>query len=73
MVPVNTLLLRGEGPRVATVDAQGKVKLKAVELGKDFGAKVEVISGITPNDELVLNPSDDLSDGDMVTIVKKKP
>ena len=73
VVPVNTLLLRGEGPRVATVDAQGKVKLKAVELGKDFGAKVEVISGITPNDELVLNPSDDLSDGDMLTIVKKKP
>lgn len=73
VVPVNTLLLRGEGPRVATVDAQGKVKLKAVELGKDFGAKVEVISGITPNDELVLNPSDDLSDGDILTVVKKKP
>jgi RND family efflux transporter MFP subunit len=73
VVPVNTLLLRGEGPRVASVDAQGKVKLKAVELGKDFGAKVEVLSGVSPSDELVLNPSDDLSDGDVLTVVKKKP
>ena len=72
-MPVNTLLLRGEGPRVAAVDAQGKVKLKAVELGKDFGAKVEVLSGVSPSDELVLNPSDDLSDGDILTVVKKKP
>lgn len=73
VVPVNTLLLRGEGPRVASIDAQGKVKLKAVELGKDFGAKVEVLSGVLPSDELVLNPSDNLSDGDMLTVVKKKP
>jgi RND family efflux transporter MFP subunit len=73
VVPVNTLLLRGEGPRVAVVDAQGKVSLKAVELGKDFGAKVEVLSGVSTSDEIVLNPSDNLSDGDMLTIVKKKP
>ncbi len=73
VVPVNTLLLRGEGPRVAVVDAQGKVSLKAVELGKDFGAKIEVLSGVSTSDELVLNPSDNLSDGDMLTIVKKKP
>jgi hypothetical protein len=44
-----------------------------VELGKDFGAKVEVLSGVSTSDELVLNPSDNLSDGDMLTIVKKKP
>jgi RND family efflux transporter MFP subunit len=73
VVPVNTLLLRGEGPRVAVVDAQGKVSLKTVELGKDFGAKIEVLSGISTSDELVLNPSDNLSDGDMLIIVKKKP
>jgi len=73
VIPVNTLLLRGEGPRVAVVDAKGKVSLKAVELGKDFGAKIEVLSGVSTSDELVLNPSDNLSDGDMLTIVKKKP
>ena len=72
VVPVNTLLLRGEGPRIATVDDQGIVKLHAVQLGKDFGQKVEVISGITVADKIVLNPPDGLSDGDQLVIVEKK-
>ncbi len=72
VVPVNTLLLRGEGPRVAVVDEKGVVSLKAVELGKDFGAKAEVLSGITVADRLVLNPPDGLADGDRLQVVEKK-
>ncbi len=72
VVPVNTLLLRGEGARVAVVDEQGVVTLKAVELGKDFGQKVEVLSGITVADRLVLNPPDSLSNGDQIIVVEKK-
>ncbi len=73
VVPVNTLLLRGEGPRVAVVDEKGVVSLKAVELGKDFGAKTEVLAGITVADRLVLNPPDGLADGDRLQVVEKKP
>ena len=73
VIPVNTLLLRGEGARVAVVDEKDVVKLHAVELGKDFGQKVEVLSGVTADDRLVLNPPDSLSDGDQVNIVEKKP
>ena len=72
VIPVNTLLLRGEGPRVAVVDENGVVKLHPVELGKDFGQKIEVLSGVTVADRLVLNPPDSLSDGDQLTIVEKK-
>ncbi len=72
VIPVNTLLLRGEGPRVAIVDEKGVVTLKAVELGKDFGAKTEVLSGITVADRLVLNPPDGLADGDRLQVVEKK-
>ena len=72
VVPVNTLLLRGEGPRVAVVDEKGVVTLKAVELGKDFGAKTEVLSGITVADRLVLNPPDGLANGDRLQVVEKK-
>lgn len=72
VIPVNTLLLRGEGPRVAVVDEKGIVSLKAVELGKDFGAKTEVLSGITVADRLVLNPPDGLADGDRLQVVEKK-
>jgi len=72
VVPVNTLLLRGEGARVAVVDEKGVVTLHKVELGKDFGQKIEVLSGVTVADRLVLNPPDSLSDGDQITILEKK-
>lgn len=72
VVPVNTLLLRGEGPRIAVVDNKGYVKLNPVELGKDFGAKVEILSGISVTDRLVLNPGDGLSDGDRLEIIETK-
>ena len=67
-VPGNTLLFRGEGTRVAVVDTQGKVKLKAVRLGRNNGTTVEVSGGLLPTDRLVLNPPDSLVDGDVVTL-----
>ena len=59
--------LRAEGTRVATIDGQGKVTLKAVTLGRNSGNTVEITSGLVPTDRLVLNPPDSLIDGDVVT------
>lgn len=70
-IPVNALLLRGEGPRVALVAQDGKVKLLPVSLGKDFGMKIEVLSGITAEDRVVLNPPDGLEEGDTLAVVEK--
>ena len=67
-VPSNALLFRGEGTRVAVVDAQGKVALKAVTLGRNNGTTVEVSGGLQATDRLVLNPPDSLVDGDVVTL-----
>ncbi len=69
-VPSNALLFRGEGPRVAVVDAQGKVTLHAVTLGRNNGSTVEVTSGLQATDRLVLNPPDSLVDGDVVALAK---
>ncbi|HEY2595257.1 MAG TPA: efflux RND transporter periplasmic adaptor subunit, partial [Chloroflexota bacterium] len=66
-VPSNALLFRGEGTRVAVIDAQGKVKLHPVTLGRNSGTTVEVTSGLQQTDRLVLNPPDSLVDGDVVT------
>ena len=66
-VPSNALLFRGEGTRVALVDGQGKVTLRAVTLGRNNGTTVEVTSGLQATDRLVLNPPDSLTDGDVVT------
>ena len=66
-VPSNALLFRAEGTRVAVIDAQGRVHLHAVTLGRNTGDSVEVLDGLSAADRLVLNPPDSLAEGDLVT------
>ena len=70
-VPVNTLLLRAEGPRIGVVEANSKIRLHPVTLGTDYGLTIEVLSGITAGDQLVVNPPDSLADGDAVVVAAK--
>jgi len=70
-VPTNVLLMRGEGPRVAVVGPNGKVALRAVKIGRNLGATIEILEGVGTNDQLVLNPSDSTNDGDSVIISQK--
>jgi RND family efflux transporter MFP subunit len=70
-IPANTLLFRPEGTRVAIVDAEGRVRLRTVNLGRNYGESVEVLDGITANDRLILNPSDSLAEGDVVAVAKE--
>lgn len=68
LIPVNVLLFRPDGPRVAIVDSQGRVRLSGVTLGTDFGSSVAVMSGLKLSDRIILNPADSLADGDVVTL-----
>ena len=72
-VPANALLFRAEGTRIAVVDAQGRIGLRAVTLGRNYGENVEVIDGLGNNDRMVLNPSDSLAEGDIVTVAPDAP
>jgi multidrug efflux system membrane fusion protein len=67
-VPVNALLFRAEGVRAAVVDDGGKVHLKPVAIGRDYGRDVEVLSGIEGADAVILNPADSLEDGEHVSV-----
>src|SRR3954451_10880556 len=49
-LPTNVLLMRGEGPRVAVVGAEGKVKLRAVKIGRNLGEVIEILDGVGPGD-----------------------
>jgi hypothetical protein len=73
LLPNNALLFRPEGPRVAVVDGAGRVHLQLVRLGTDFGNSVEILSGASVNDRIVLNPADSLADGDIVAPVESSP
>lgn len=65
-VPVNALLFRSEGPRVAVIGSDNQVHLKAVMIGRDFGTKVEILDGLQPDDQIVVNPADSLEEGQRV-------
>ena len=66
-IPSNALLFREEGLRVGVV-RDGVVQLTPITIGHDFGATVEVTSGLTPNDTIVLDPSDSLTSGTKVEV-----
>jgi len=68
LAPSNSLMFRAEGPRVAIVDGTGHIRLQPITVGRDFGQSIELLSGIHPGDQLVLNPADSLADGDVVAV-----
>ena len=70
VVPVNTLLFRPEGTQLAVVGPDQRVVLRTVALGRDFGTEVEVVSGLEAADAVILNPSDALTAGVQVRVVK---
>lgn len=72
-LPVNALLFRPEGVMVAVVGADQKVKLTLIVLGRDFGTELEIASGLTGTESIVINPSDSLSTGTPVRVVKLAP
>jgi RND family efflux transporter MFP subunit len=67
-VSTDTLLFRGEGTQVAVLDSSGRVHLRSVTLGRNFGQTVEVLDGLSASDRLVQNPSDSLAEGDTLSV-----
>jgi RND family efflux transporter MFP subunit len=69
VIPSNTLLFRAEGLRVAVV-RDGQAKLMPITIGQDYGSSVEVVSGLTTDDSVILDPSDSIMDGSLVKITE---
>ncbi len=70
LVPANVLLFREEGASVGIVKPDGKVEIRPIKIGRDLGAKLEVIDGLTGNDNVVVNPSDSLANGMVVQVAQ---
>jgi RND family efflux transporter MFP subunit len=70
LLPVNAVVFRSEGVRVATVK-EGKSALVPVQLGRDFGTEVEVLAGLAATDDVIENPPDSLVSGQEVTIAAR--
>jgi RND family efflux transporter MFP subunit len=70
-IPANTLLFRKEGLQVGVLRGD-KVELVPVRIGRDYGDIVEIIDGLQPGDEVVLNPADSLASGTAVRVNRQK-
>ncbi|HLY51877.1 MAG TPA: efflux RND transporter periplasmic adaptor subunit [Steroidobacteraceae bacterium] len=68
-VPANAVLFRAQGLLVATVDETSHAHLRIIAQGRDFGREIEVLSGVEPDDTLIVNPPDSLSEGMEVRVV----
>ena len=69
-LPANTLIFRSEGMQVGVVDEAGKVEVRTIKLGRDFGQTVEVVEGIKAGDRVIVNPSDSITSGMTVHIAE---
>jgi RND family efflux transporter MFP subunit len=63
LIPGDTLVVRSDGPQVAVVAADGRVHFSRIQLGRDFGDHLEVLSGLEEGQKLVVNPSDSIREG----------
>jgi len=72
-VPVNAMLFRSEGTRLAVVGPDNKVELRAISIGKDYGTTLEVLAGVSTQDQIVINPADSLEDGQQVMLAPPSP
>jgi multidrug efflux pump subunit AcrA (membrane-fusion protein) len=66
-IPSNALLFRAEGLRVGVI-RNSHVALIPITVGQDYGDAVEVLSGLTARDAVIVNPSDSLANGAQVQV-----
>jgi hypothetical protein len=67
-LPATALMLANRGTQVAILGGDGKVALKAIQLGRDLGDTVEVTAGLSPQDQVIDSPSKTLQSGDAVQV-----
>jgi membrane fusion protein, multidrug efflux system len=71
-IPASALIFNQSGLRVATVGSDDKVLFKTVTIARDLGRDIELGSGLSPDDRIIVAPPDGLSDGDQVRIAAPK-
>lgn len=72
-VPVNALLFRSQGAQVAVVGPDNRIQLRPINIGRDYGTTLEILSGVSAGDQVVINPPDSLEEGQQVNVAPVLP
>jgi RND family efflux transporter MFP subunit len=71
-VPASAVLFRSTDLQVAVVGSDNRVTLKSITTGRDSGTSLEVLAGLTPGEDIIVNPSDSLETGARVRVLQQK-
>jgi len=63
LLPSDTLSVRPEGTMVAVIGPNSTVHFQRVNLGRDFGSNIEILSGLTEGQRVIANPNDSVQEG----------
>lgn len=69
-IPASALLVDASGVRVAIVEPDGRLRYTKIEIGRDYGTRVEVLSGLAPTDVLATNLTPGIGEGAKVAVAK---
>jgi RND family efflux transporter MFP subunit len=72
LIPGEAMMVRSEGPLVATVTDQNVIRLQQINVGHDYGNTVEVLGGLSAGQKIVVNPGDSVIEGAKVNPVLGK-
>jgi len=72
-IPASALMFNQNGLRVATVGSDDKVLFKTVTIAHDLGREIELSSGLSPDDRVIVAPPDGIADGDQVRVAGASP
>jgi RND family efflux transporter MFP subunit len=73
LIPASTLLMKVDGPHVAVVSSGQTIHVQKVQLGRDLGNKLEVVAGLTGQEQMVINPAADLVPNETVAVAQTGP
>ncbi len=71
IIPVTAMIFRAAGLQASVVNDGQHAELRNITLGRDYGSEVEVVSGLSPQDHVIINPPDSLVQGELVRITEQ--
>jgi RND family efflux transporter MFP subunit len=72
LIPSDTLVVRPEGTLAAVLGSGNVVHFQKITVGRDFGDRIEVLSGLNPGQRVIVNPNDSVQEGVKVRPVASK-
>ena len=71
LIPSEALIVRADGVRVALVRPDHTVHLQKIQIGRDYGDRVEIVQGIQEGATILASPGDVSEDGTKIVPITK--